>query len=107
MERHLISRLGVANSQFHPLSFCPRWPDDARDKQLIPLSQAKSVLLKAQSRKRHSGTASWSKQVSCHFSSSLLHLVTAGAATGRYSVPVGFSLPQEEARGIDRVCPEI
>lgn len=53
VEGHLISRLGVANGQFHPLSLCPRWSDDAGDKQLIPLSQAELVLLKKKFKKKN------------------------------------------------------
>lgn len=48
------------------------------------------------------GRASWSTQVSSHFSSSWPHVMTVRAATGRWNVPVGFSLPQEGDWGI--VC---
>lgn len=55
VEGHLISRLGVANGQFHLPSLCPWRSDGARGKQLIPLSQAGLMLVEARSGKRHSG----------------------------------------------------
>lgn len=92
MEGHLISCLGVANSQFCLLSLCPPRSDGAR------LDWCR---LKPRMGSDTAGRASWGVQVSSHVSRSWLHSVTPGAVMGRRSVPVGFS-SQEEAWGIAR-----